>query len=50
MAAVHIDDIDTVAQILKFSLRELQEPIITQASYQRLMDITQKLKQVNMYS
>lgn len=44
ISKVSFKDIDSVAQILKFSLRELPEPLITTEAYQSLMTITSRLR------
>lgn len=40
------NDLDTVAQILKFSLRELSEPLVTFEAFDQLVDVTKKCKAV----
>lgn len=47
IAVAIFDNIDTVAQILKFILRELPEPVVDFISYEKLSIITQKFKAVS---
>lgn len=49
IATVVFTDIDTIAQILKFSLRELPEPLITYDAFDSLIQITRKWKSVRYF-
>ncbi len=40
---VVVKEIDSVAQIIKFSIRELPEPLITREVYQKLLALTKKM-------
>jgi hypothetical protein len=40
---VVVKEIDSVAQIIKFSVRELSEPLITREVYQKLLSLTKKM-------
>ena len=46
LATIVVTDLDTVAQILKFSLRDLPEPIITFAAFDQLLEKTKLFKSV----
>lgn len=42
-SSVVVKEIDSVAQIIKFSIRELPEPLITREVYQKLLALTKKM-------
>jgi hypothetical protein len=50
LATVVFSDIDIIAQIIKFSLRELPEPLITFDAFQVLIEITRRVKKVSIGS